>query len=82
MIQGNQTLTPILGDLVNYWRKNIPELLETLTSDIFFLPLSELMDREIFSKKRHEKKVTFSDAKAIRDRLEVLLAPIFLVGRS
>lgn len=66
MTKENQTLTPILGDLMNYWKKYIPELLETLTSDAFFLPFSELMSREIFSKKRHEKKVTFSDAKMVR----------------
>lgn len=56
----------LISTLVSYWKQETPKLLETLTSDIFFLPFSELMSREIFSKKRHEKKVTFSDAKITR----------------
>ncbi len=56
----------LISTLVSYWKQETPKLLETLTSDVFFIPFSELMSREIFSKKRHEKKVTFSDAKIVR----------------
>ena len=52
---------------MDFWKKNIPEVFELLISDEFFLPFSELMEREIFTKKRHENKVTFADAKKVRE---------------
>ena len=59
----------MVSELVDFWKKNIPEVFELLISDEFFLPFSELMEREIFTKKRHENKVTFADAKKVREIL-------------
>lgn len=59
----------LVSGLVQFWEKNTPETFSVLISDEFFLPFSELMEREIFTKKRHEKKVTFSDAKKTREIL-------------
>ena len=44
-------------------------MLDTLVSDEFFLPFESLMEREIFSRKRHKSKVTYSDARFVRDTL-------------
>lgn len=38
-----------------------------LVSDEFFVPFGELMEREVFTRKRHESKVNYSDAKRIRE---------------
>ena len=66
MIRDNEKLPFFVSALVEFWKKEIPEILATLVSDAFFLPFSLLMEREIFTKKRHEKKVTFSDVKKTR----------------
>lgn len=44
-----------------------PGLLEHLTSDVFFERFEALIEMEVFSTKRHAKKVNFSDAKCVRD---------------
>ncbi len=66
-IRDKRTLAPLVSGLVHFWKEKIPEILQVLISDEFFLPFSELMEREIFTKKRHEKKVTFSDVKKVRE---------------
>ena len=66
MVRDNEKLPLFVSALVEFWKKEIPEILATLVSDAFFLPFSLLMEREIFTKKRHEKKVTFSDVKKTR----------------
>ena len=58
-----------LSNLIEFWKVHDSSLLDILISDHFFVPLSELMKREIFSKKRHEKKVSFSDVKSVREIL-------------
>ena len=68
-VRDRQALSPLVSDLVNFWEKENQTELETLTSDTFFIPFFELMDREIFTKKRHEKKVTFSDVKRVREMM-------------
>lgn len=69
MVRENENLPILVTELVNFWKNEIPETFNILISDEFFLSFSELMDREIFSKKRHEKKVTFSDVKRLRQIL-------------
>lgn len=69
MVRENENLPILVTELVNSWKNEIPETFNILISDEFFLSFSELMDREIFSKKRHEKKVTFSDVKRLRQIL-------------
>mgnify|MGYP006371715889 CR=1 FL=1 len=59
----------LVSELVNFWKRNTSEVFELLISDEFFLPFSELMEREIFTKKRHENKVTFGDVKKVREVL-------------
>ncbi len=71
MIREESIASSLLENLTKAWKEQDQKLFDTLTSDIFFLPFSELMSREIFSKKRHEKKVTFSDARVIRETLVI-----------
>lgn len=59
----------VVSGIVDFWNKKSPEILTILISDDFFVPFSELMNREIFTKKRHETKVTFSDVKKTREIL-------------
>ncbi len=61
--------TWLLLDIIDFWQKNNTELFNILLSDTFFLPFQELMNREIFTKKRHEAKVTYSDAQILREIL-------------
>lgn len=56
-----------LWNLIDFWREQNTQLVDILISDAFFLPFRELMDREVFTRKRHESKVNFSDAKKIRE---------------
>ena len=73
LVRGHESL-PYLGThLVDFWKSHDYTLLEVLISDEFFLPFSQLMEREIFSKKRHEKKVSFADAKIVRNHIFSLL---------
>ena len=69
MIRENEKFPIFIMELVNFWKSEIPDTFHILISDEFFLSFSLLMDREIFSKKRHEKKVTFSDVKRVREVL-------------
>ena len=54
------------GSLVSYWQKEIPNIFRTLISDECFAPFSDLIALEVFSRKRHEGKVNYSDAEKIR----------------
>lgn len=69
MIREKNSLSPFVNELVDFWKKENPGIFDILVSDAFFLPFSELMEREIFTKKRHEKKVTFGDVKQTREIL-------------
>ncbi len=69
MIREEEKLPTFVMELVSFWKQEIPKTLDTLISNEFFHSFSLLMDREIFSKKRHEKKVTFSDVKKMREVL-------------
>lgn len=69
MIREEEKFPTFVMELVNFWKGEIPKTFNILISDEFFLSFSLLMDREIFSKKRHEKKVTFSDVKKVREVL-------------
>jgi hypothetical protein len=42
-------------------------MVDILVSDELFAPFTELMEREVFTRKRHESKVNYSDAKRIRE---------------
>jgi hypothetical protein len=54
-------------DLISYWQKEIPNIFRTLISDECFSPFSDLISLEVFSRKRHEGKVSYSDAQRIRE---------------
>lgn len=72
MSRKGQEQSLMISELIDYWRSHIPNYYKIVSSDSFFLPLSELMQDEIFSKKRHEKKVSFRDAQNTR---EILTGP-------
>jgi hypothetical protein len=55
------------GSLISYWQSEIPNTFDTLISDTCFVPFSDLIALEVFSRKRHEGKVNYSDAKRIRE---------------
>lgn len=67
MMKNSEPFPPVIGVLAWFWETQYPKLLSWITSDAFISKFSLLMDREIFSKKRHEKKVTYSDAKVTRE---------------
>jgi hypothetical protein len=54
------------GSLITYWQKEIPNTFRTLISSECFVPFSDLIALEVFSRKRHEGKVNYSDAEKIR----------------
>jgi len=68
-IAESRNLAPVLKELLLFWKMNSSDTLNILTSDEFFLPFTELMEREVFSRKRHEAKVTYTDARFTRDIL-------------
>ncbi len=55
--------------LISYWQKEIPSILVLLTSDDCFIPFRDLIDLEVFSRKRHEGKVNYSDAQSTREAM-------------
>jgi hypothetical protein len=77
--QGDQEtqISWLLYDLIQFWKNEKGELFHTLISDTFFSPFSLLIDREVFSKKRHESKVTFSDVKVMKEAVLQILSQIF-----
>lgn len=74
LVREGKHLSSTISGIVDFWKAKVPEVLATLVSDEFFLPFSLLMEREIFTKKRHENKVTFSDVKKTR---EILLSETY-----
>ena len=50
-----------------FWKTSFPDLFAYMISDEFFESFDTLVAREIWSKKRHEKKVTFTDARVLRE---------------
>ena len=56
-----------LWNLVSFWKDQDSHILDVLISDEFFVPFTELMEREVFTRKRHESKGNYSDAKTIRE---------------
>lgn len=69
MMKNSESFPPLVGILVSFWKNEYPKMLGLIISDVFLSGFSDLMNREIFSKKRHEKKVSYSDAKVTRDIL-------------
>ncbi len=67
MIREDEPLSSNIERLITYWKKEIPKLFEILISDTCFLPFTDLIELEVFSRKRHEAKVSYSDAKRIRE---------------
>jgi hypothetical protein len=67
LIRDGGILSQVAEDLVSYWKREIPHTFDTLISDEFFASFSELISLEVFSSKRHEKKVSYSDAKVTRE---------------
>ena len=53
--------------IITFWKDNFPSTFEVLISEEFFGEFTELMDRELFTRKRHESKVSYSDAQKIRE---------------
>lgn len=74
LVRWGDILSPLLRHFVDFSKSHESTLFDALVSDAFFLLFSELIDLEIFSKKRHEKKVTFSDVKKLKE--------IFLWGNT
>ncbi len=66
LIHDWETCSPIVQSLISYWQREIPNTWDILASDDFFVSFSELISLEVFSTKRHEKKVSYSDAKILR----------------
>lgn len=60
-------LSPMTESLISYWKSEIPNIFSTLISDECFVPFSDLIALEVFSRKRHEGKVNYSDAEKIRE---------------
>lgn len=56
-----------LWNLVSFWKDQNSNMVDILVSDELFAPFTELMEREVFTRKRHESKVNYSDAKRIRE---------------
>jgi hypothetical protein len=67
LIREWNTLHWNLWNLVSFWKDQNSNLVDILISDEFFVPFTELMNREVFTRKRHESKVNYSDAKRIRE---------------
>jgi hypothetical protein len=67
LIRNNTLKSPLLLDLIAFWKRDSINCIDNLISDTFFLPFQELMNREIFTKKRHEAKVSYADAKLVRE---------------
>ncbi|MBC7503985.1 hypothetical protein H7169_03360 [Candidatus Gracilibacteria bacterium] len=67
LVRDRVQLSPMTEHLIIYWQKEIPNTLELLISDNCYIPFSELVELEVFSRKRHEGKVSYNDAKRIRE---------------
>lgn len=52
--------------LLEYLSLNHEKFLETCITDPFYSALRELIDLEVFGKKRHDTKVSYKDAKKVR----------------
>lgn len=78
LVRWGDILPPLLRDFVDFSKSHESALFGVLLSDAFFFPFSELIDLEIFSKKRHEKKVTFRDVKITRENVWVLLQRVLV----
>ncbi len=66
LVRDGVQLSPMTESLITYWQKEIPNTLAVLLSDECFIPFRDLIDLEVFSRKRHEGKVNYSDAQKIR----------------
>lgn len=66
-VRNNELLWRVTAEFVQYIHSEW--ILDILISDAFFIPFESLMEREVFSRKRHESKVTYSDARFTRDIL-------------
>lgn len=67
LVRDGVDLSPMTESLISYWQKEIPNIFNTLISDTCFVPFSDLIALEVFSRKRHEGKVNYSDAQRIRE---------------
>lgn len=59
--------SPIMRSFIGTIEWQFPHIFRHLTSDEVFLALSELIEGEYFSHKRHTSKVSYIDAKTIRE---------------
>lgn len=66
-IKNNSSLGEVTNEFVMHLR-NVG-VLDIFLSDEFFILFQQLIEREIFSRKRHESKVTYSDARFVREIL-------------
>lgn len=66
LVRDDTQLSPMTANLITYWQKEIPKTLNTLVSDECFSPFRDLIELEVFSRKRHEGKVSYGDAQQIR----------------
>jgi hypothetical protein len=53
--------------LLEYLSENHESLLEICVTDPFFSGFSELISLEVFSRKRHDNKISYADAKRVRE---------------
>jgi hypothetical protein len=68
MISLSSQMDDYVRSLRNFWQKN-PEMYQFLISPDFLGLFSELIQREIFSTKRHQKKVSYRDVQITREIL-------------
>lgn len=65
-IKKENSLTPFLALFQKFLQIENKKMYDTLLGDDFLLPFQAIIEMEIFSKKRHEKKVSFIEAKKTR----------------
>lgn len=58
--------TPLLRLFSDFLTQEIPIVRSCLISDDFFLAFSTMIESEVFSRKRHEGKVSYNEAKQTR----------------
>lgn len=66
LIREKKNISGWTEHIIEYWKEH-SSFFDLITSDTFFLPLQELVQLEVFSIKRHTKKVSFADARHTRD---------------
>ncbi len=67
LIRESRELDGNLSDLLSFWKNQNSNMFDILISDELYSSFTEVMEREVFTRKRHESKVNYTDAKRIRE---------------